>query len=184
MASYEVSRTSGQCSVSGRAFAEGEAFHSVVVETPQGFERQDICEECWEGPPEDAVCHFKTRLLKKEMPRKTFVDDAVLVNFFQRLADSEEPLKQRFRFVLSLILTRKRVLKYERTIREGDHEFWEMRLTRDKGLHRVFNPSLDDAQIEELTRELGAILHGQVTDRLGREDFNGPDSSGPPASSM
>ena len=164
MADYELMRTEGKCSVSGRSFQEGEDFYSVVIETPTGFERRDIAEDCWDGPPAEAMCFFKTRLAKKEKPHRTFVDDEVLANFFLRLSGNEEPLKLRFRFVLSLILMRKRVLKYARTIQEDGGEYWEMRMVRDKSLHKVFNPVLNDAEIEELTGELGAILHGHVAD--------------------
>ncbi len=87
-----------------------------------------------------------------------------MINFFLRLADSEEPLKERFRFVLSLILMRKRLLKYGRTIRRDGREYWEMRMVRDKSVHLVLNPSMNDAEIEEVTGELGAILHGHVAD--------------------
>ncbi len=160
MVDFEVSRTTGQCGVSGRTFAEGEAFHSVVIETPQGFERRDISEEHWKGPPADAICHFKARVQKREKPRKTFVDDEVLVNLFLRLADNEEPVKVRFRFVLSLILMRKRLLKYARTLRDEGREHWEMRLMSDGSLHSVLNPCLDESEIEDVTEELGAILHG------------------------
>ena len=103
---YEVSRTGGQCGTCGRVFAEGEEFTSVVLEAQEGFARRDVCLSCWREPPPEAVCFFKTRLAKKEKSKKTFVDDEVLIDFFLRLADSEEPHKQRFRFVLSLILLR------------------------------------------------------------------------------
>ncbi len=162
MTDFEVSRTAGQCGACGRVFTEGEEFTSVVFEAKEGFERRDVCPACWQGPPAEAVCFFKTHLAKKEKAKKTFVDDEVLVDFFLRLSDAEEPHKQRFRFVLSLILLRKRLVKYERTVREDLREFWEMRLMRDKSLHRVYNPALADAEIEELTRELKAILQGDV----------------------
>jgi hypothetical protein len=146
-------------------FTEGEAFFSAVFETPHGFERRDYSAEAWQGPPVDALCHFQTRSPRKEEARKKlFVDDDVLVNFFLRLAESDEPTKLRFRFVLSLILMRKRILKYERTLREDAGEFWEMRLMKDRSLHRVFNPSLDEAEIHELTGELSTILAGQIPD--------------------
>ena len=167
---YEVSRAGGQCGTCGRAFAEGEEFTSVVLEAQEGFARRDVCLSCWREPPPEAVCFFKTRLAKKEKSKKTFVDDEVLIDFFLRLADSEEPHKQRFRFVLSLILLRKRLVRYERTIREDQREFWEMRLMRDKVLHRVYNPALADAEIEELTRELSSILQGDVSDEAEERD--------------
>ena len=166
MSDFEISRTSGRCSVSGRVFSEGESFHTVLFETPQGYERRDISEECWQGPPADAICHFVAQLPRKEKPHKTFVDDEVLLDFFRRMAESEDAHKLRFRFVLSLILMRKRLLKYDRTIREGGGEVWEMRLMRDKSLHRVLHPSMNDAEIEELTRELGTILQGGSSDAV------------------
>jgi len=165
MTEYEVTRATGQCHVTGRAFKEGETFYSALFETPQGFERRDYCSEAWQGPPAEALCHFQTRLPKKEdAKKKLFVDDDVLINFFLRMAESTEAVKLRFRFVLSLILMRKRLLKYERTLREGAGEFWEMRLIKDRTLHRVLNPSLDEAEIHELTGELSNILAGQLPD--------------------
>ncbi|MFH1419707.1 MAG: hypothetical protein ABII12_15655 [Planctomycetota bacterium] len=160
MADYEISRPVGQCSVSGRAFEPGESFYSVVYETPGGYERRDVSESCWEGPPEEAVCHFRAQLPKKEKPQRTFVDDGILLDSFCRLANTDDDHKLRFRFVLSLILMRKRLLKYDSTLREDGREIWVMRLMRDKSLHRVFHPSMNDQEIEVLTKELGAILHG------------------------
>lgn len=166
---YEVSRPAGKCHVSGRMIAEGERFHTAIIETPQGFERRDYAEDAWTGPPEGALCHFQTRLPKKEEHRKVFVGDEVLLNFFLQLGDAAEASRARFRFVLALILLRKRLLKYERTIREEGKEFWEMRLMRDRTLHRIFNPSLNDEQIHDLTRELGAVLAGPGSDMFDAE---------------
>lgn len=162
MAEFEITRPGGQCSVSGRALAEGEVFHTVLFETPGGFERRDIAEESWDGPPEGAFCHFKTRLPEKTRPRKVFVDNDVLVGFFERLDRTDDPSKLRLRFVLALMLMRKRLLKYETTNRDGGKEIWRMRLTRDKSLHQVLNPDLGEDQIQALTGELSVLLASHV----------------------
>lgn len=158
MTDYEIARPTGKCHLTGRDLAEGERFYSAIFETADGFERRDFCEDAWEGPPPDALCHFQTRLPKKEERRRTFVDDEVLISFFQNLADATDPAKLRFRFVLALILLRKRLLKYERTLHQAEGEFWEMRLMRDKSSHRVFNPVLTDEEIGSLTAQLGVVL--------------------------
>lgn len=160
MADYKISKTTGTCSASGRALQEGEAFHTVILDGRDGLERRDYSEELWQGPPEGTLCHFKTRIPKKDEPKNVLVDDDLLVSFFLRLAEAKDDHKLRFRFVLSLILMRKRLLKYENTVREGDREYWEMKLMRDKSLHRVLDPQLDESQIEELSRTLNAILRG------------------------
>ncbi|MFQ5430854.1 MAG: hypothetical protein ACE5E1_11145 [Phycisphaerae bacterium] len=164
MVDYDISRASGKCAISGRPFEEGEEFYTVVLEGDGGFERRDYALEAWQGPPEGTLCHFKTRMPRKNAPKKTFVDNEVLIGFFLRLAGAEEAddVKLRFRFVLSLILLRKRLLKYECTVREAGREYWEMRLMRDKSRHRVLNPALDEAEIEALSGELSAILHGHA----------------------
>lgn len=162
MSDYEVSRPTGRCAVSGRAFEEGEEFYTAVFESPEGLERRDYAPEAWQGPPEGALCHFKSRMPLKDAPKRTFVDDDVLIDFFLRLADAEAGPKLRFRFVLSLILMRKRLLKYETTLREAGREVWRLRLTRDKGLHRVINPSMNEAEIADVSARLGSLLHADV----------------------
>lgn len=178
MSDFEIARTAGKCFDCGREIAPGEEFYSALFEMPEGFERRDYAVEHWQGPPEGSYCHYKTRLPTRDQKKKTFVDDEVLVAFFHRLADSEDPVKLRFRFVLSLILLRKRLLKYERTIRQEGGEFWDMRLMRDKSVHRVFNPLLNDDQIAELTAELGSILAGQSAAMLEVEESSTVAGSG------
>ena len=158
MTDYEFSRPGGRCCVTSREFHEGETFFSAVFETPQGFERRDYAGEAWSGPPEGALCHFQTKLPPRDQPKRTFIDDEALTRFFLALADSEDVHKTQFRFVLALILMRKRIVKYDRTIREEGSEWWEVRLMRDKSMHRVLNPSLDEEQIQRLTDELRAVL--------------------------
>ncbi len=160
MNEFEVAKPTGRCHATGRQIGSSERFFSALFEAKAGFERRDFSEEAWKGPPEGALCHFQTRLPKKEEPRRLFVDDGALLNLFLNLAGIEEESKRRFRFVLSLVLMRKRLLKYERTIHDASGESWEMRMVRDKSLHRVLSPALSDAEIEQLTGELGAIFSG------------------------
>lgn len=158
---YEVSRPAGRCAVSGREIRAGEMFHSALFEKGDGFERRDYAAECWNGVPEGAVCAFQTRIAERPAPKRTFVDDDVLVNFFLRLAEDANDNRRNFRFVLALILMRKRLVKYEQTLRdEAGCEIWQVRLTRDNSLHTVMNPRLTDAQAAEVTESLKVILAG------------------------
>ena len=87
-----------------------------------------------------------------------FVDDAMLMAFFERLADEIEQERVNFRFVLALILMRKRRLKYDSVVFEGDKEIWRLRVTGDKQIVEVVNPHLDEGQIEQLSSQIGQIL--------------------------
>jgi hypothetical protein len=159
---FEISRTAGKCFVSERDLAEGEAYYAVLIETAEGFERRDYSLEAWSGPPDGSYCHWRTRIpVRDHKPRSLAIDQAMLSDLFVRLEDEDSEMKQRFRFVLALLLMRKRLLKFEQTTRDGEREFWQMRLTRDQSIHQVLNPQLTDDQIDRLSTQLMALLGGE-----------------------
>jgi hypothetical protein len=162
MPEYEVQRTTGVCAASGRALIEGEAIYTVLYEEGESFRREDYALDHWTAPPEGAYCHFRGRVPVRTKKRQVFIDDEGLIALFTRLADETEPLRVQFRFVLALMLMRKRILKYEESRRTGDAEVWRMAMPRDQSTHEVVNPRLSDDQIEGVGRQLTAILHGDA----------------------
>jgi len=157
---WEVQLPTGRCAVSGRVLEEGEEFYTVLFEEGESFRRADYSLAVWDGPPPGAFCHFKSRVPVKQKRRRLLADDDVLVGFFHRLADEVEPLRIQFRFVLALILMRKRLLRYEGSQTQDGIETWDMVLTRDQSRHKTINPKLTDDQISGVSEQLTAILHG------------------------
>jgi hypothetical protein len=141
----------------------GEKFYAVLFDTPNGFDRRDYSAEAWEDPPEDYFSYWQSRVPQKQEKKRLFVNNDIMVDLMLRLADREEAVKQHFRFVLSLILMRKRLLKYEQTVHQDGVEYWHMRLTRDQSIQAIMNPRMTDDQIAAVSAELGAILHGDAT---------------------
>jgi hypothetical protein len=72
----------------------------------------------------------------------------MLMECFQRLEGQLEPSRLRFRYVVALLLMRRRRLRFEKTERDGSQEILWMRCTRTGTHHAVVNPDLTD---EELT---------------------------------
>ncbi len=159
---WEVERTSGQCVVSGRALVEGEEFFGVLFEEGEGFRRADYSIDVWAGPPEDAFCFFKTRVPVKQKRKRLLVDNEMLLGFFLRLAEEAEPVRIHFRFVLALILMRKRLLRYDGSATTDGVETWDMTLTAESSKHRVVNPRLTDDEVTAVSAQLTAILHGDM----------------------
>jgi hypothetical protein len=156
---WEVGRPSGVCTACGRSFQVNERYYAALVDQGATFQRQEFCEACWSQSPRTAFSFWLTRVPEPNAERKLFVDDDVIVNFFERLHDATEPLKINFRFIVALILMRKRLLKFDTTEREGDGEYWVLRMPRDKSRHRVLNPRLTDEEVQHLSEEVGALLN-------------------------
>lgn len=159
---WQIEHATGVCAVSGRKLEEGEEFYTVLFEAGESFKRADYSLDVWKEPPEGTFCYFRSRVPVREKRKRLLVDDDLLVNFFRRLAEETEPVRVQFRFVLALILMRKRQLRYEGSATEDGAEIWRMVLLCDQSAHRVVNPRLNDREIDEVSRQLGGILHSDM----------------------
>ena len=162
MEQWEVQRSDGQCKGTGKKMEPGEEYYAALVNNKNCFERSDYCLEYWQDQQPQVFSFWKTRMPLPNQKKKMFVDDSVLINLFERLCDQKEPLKVHFRFVLALILMRKKILKYEDSQKEGETEIWKMRFVRDTKIHEVTNPNLDEEKIQHVSQELSAILQGEL----------------------
>lgn len=159
MADWEIKKTLGQCSGTEREFEIGEDYFAALVEGAEGLERRDFSVDYWNEAKPDVFCFWKTRMPNPEQKKKIFVNDEMLMAFFERLAEETAPEKINFRFVLTLILMRKRKLKYDGCkIDDAGKEVWTLRVTGQDRFEKVVNPHLSEDQIEGLTSQMGQIL--------------------------
>ena len=176
---YNITKTTGRCRACGKEMAPGDAFVATVREAPapvegeddsdDQFAREDYCLTCWDAAAEavegqsDVFGIWRSRVPRPKEKRKTFVDDEVLIGFLERLEGAEEEAKVQFRFVLALILMRKKRLIYERSAPGGDgRDVWTMRLRGTDSTCEVIDPQLNDEKIADLSHQLGVILEGEL----------------------
>ncbi len=158
MDEWEINRPLGQCCATERQIEPGEEYFAALIETEQGLERRDFCAEYWQGNSPQVYCYWKTKFPDPKQKKQLFVDDDMLMAFFERLEQESEQGKNNFRFVIMLVLMRKRRLKYDSTISRDDVEIWKLRVVGADEYVEVINPHLDEEQIEQLSSQIGEIL--------------------------
>ena len=158
MSEWEINKPLGQCHGTHRKIEYGEEYFGALVATEEGLQRRDFCADYWESEKPDVFCYWKTKLPEPGQKKQLFVDDQMLMAFFERLEKETEQEKVNFRFVLALILMRKRILKYDETKNVADQELWRLRIVGEKQIVEVINPHLDEEQIEQLSSQIGEIL--------------------------
>lgn len=136
----------------------GEEYFAALVETENGLQRRDFSAEYWNTEKPQVFCYWKTKLPHPDQKKQVFVDDDMLVSFFERLANETDREKINFRFALMLILMRKRRLKYDSSRKDADVELWRLKVAGEDRFVEVINPHLDDEQIAALSSQLGQIL--------------------------
>ena len=158
MAEWEIKKTLGQCFGTNRQLTVGEEYYAALVQTEGGLERRDFCAEYWEAQKPEVYCFWKSRVPNPQQKPKLFVDDAMLMAFFDRLATETEQEKINFRFVLMLILMRKRKLKYDSSRTQDGRDIWTLRVVGEDRTEEVVNPNLLEDQIGQLSEQMGQIL--------------------------
>src|SRR5688572_26025329 len=150
--SLDVPRPGGRCAASGRVIEPGEKFIAAVRETPTGLERLDVAVEHWDSFDRTGLLAFwQTVMPRSEQKKKVFVDDEVLCTLFERLADAAEPVKVNFRFVLGLLLMRKRLVVYEETRHQDGRDVWVVRMKGKTDKLELVDPKLDEAQVADVS---------------------------------
>ncbi len=162
MSDWTIHRPQGQCCATGQKIEVGQGYYAALVETEQGFERRDFSVEYWEKERPQVFCFWKTRLPESNQKRPLFIDDPMLIAFFERLSGETDPERVAFRFVLGLILMRRRRLKYEATVMSDGVEVWRLRWVGQKDTVDVANPHLDEERITQLSQQIGQVLNADL----------------------
>jgi hypothetical protein len=157
---YEVGRPLGKCAITGEAVQPGAKFMAALRETPGGFERLDISLAAWpQFDRKNVIGFWQATMPAHEQKKRLFVDDTVLCDLFERLADTNEPVKLNFRFVLGLILMRKKMLIYDTSRTDDGKDVWTLHFKGREDRLDLLNPKLDESQVAEVSQQLGQILN-------------------------
>ncbi len=153
-----IQQSKFRCARTGREMQPGEPFYSVLYDRGGGLTREDISGEAWQGPPADAFSFWQARVPPRDPSRRAQVDDELLMDCFLRLGDETEPQKVNFRYIVALLLMRRKRLKFEEVQSVDGQEWLHLRCTRSRKLHRALNPHLSDEQLAAVQEEVQRVF--------------------------
>jgi len=166
MVNYEVPRCSKMCVATNRELKPGEWFYSVLLAEKRQIKRLDYSQDGWEGPPTfntedetDLIGWWKSRLPTPNDNKVKLAPNDILLNLFDQLSDQLD--KQDMRYVLVLLLIRRRILRLEKeeTDFETGHNTMIVYCPKREATYRipVSNPS--DEQVEQMQETLAGLLY-------------------------
>jgi hypothetical protein len=158
MTDYQIQPNTRHCAVTGRELRPGEKVYSVLSQEDGKFVRRDYAAEAWQGPPEGAFSFWCGRVPANEQARKLRIDDDLLADCFQRLEGQTEPAQVNFRYVVALLLMRRKRFKFEGTQVQDDQETLRVRCTRTGTVHDVLNPRLTEDEMIAVQDEVFKVL--------------------------
>ena len=160
-ADWDIKSRAHACSRTGREFAEGEFFYTMLVREGEGFRREDLCEEAW-AERNDNIVPFSFWRSKYEPPappppEPIAKDDAE--GLLRRLIEENDPARGNARYILALMLERKRML---RPVQSSDDDMLVYEHVATGETLVLANPKLGLDRLPEIQAEVAELLGSGV----------------------
>ncbi|MFC5457903.1 hypothetical protein [Prosthecobacter fluviatilis] len=151
------------CAVTGRPFEDGESFHTTIYFDPEenGYVRRDVCSEAWAQEQElrKPVASWKTiysKVIAEAKPEIAPKESAQAL--LQRFIEEGDPRTENARYILALMLERKRQLSQtaEKEVDGAKMLFYENKKTGE--IFIVRDPELRLDEIADMQDEVATLL--------------------------
>ncbi|MCA9304780.1 MAG: hypothetical protein KC996_11715 [Phycisphaerales bacterium] len=175
-APYEIVRTQDVCAHTGKELKIGDEHIAALVERPgdEALVRVAYSVEAWESgarpqSPDRLFGFWKRIVPEKEDRVQPLVNDEEMMDLFEQLEEASEPKQLAFRYLLGLILMRKKRLIFEGSTPAdaGNPPTLSLRQWIKGGggpLFTLVDPQLDDEAIADATEELGRVMNLDAAD--------------------
>lgn len=175
---WSIRSRATHCALSERPFAEGEVFHTAIYFDPEanGYVRRDVAIDVWaqEIAERKPIAYWRTTYtphVAEAKPEVTSKESAMAL--LQRFIEEDDPMTENARYILALMLERKRILSPTAT-KEVDGN--KMLFYENKKTGEVFIVRDPELRLDEL-----ATLQDEVAMLLG---FGGPAAEAAKAAGM
>lgn len=161
MLEFEVQRCTRRCAATDRELQPGETFYSVLQPAGAEVKRSDYCQESWQGPPTDALGWWKSQMPTPTSKKMHWAPNDVMLHYFEQLEN--QPDKQDVRYVLTLLMIRRRVLRLEET--EQDDEKGEVLVVychRNENEYKVTVRPPTEERVNQIQEELTQLLYADA----------------------
>lgn len=158
MTAYQIQSLTRVCQATQRPLRPGERFVSALVADHGQLVRHDYAAEAWTGPPAGTIAYWSGRVPAEGNARPLAVNDELLVECFTHLDGADDAGKQNFRYVLALLLMRRKRFRFEEVRKEDGRDLLVLKDARTGARHTVADPRLSAADLEQVQDEVFRVL--------------------------
>ncbi|MBE2204688.1 MAG: hypothetical protein IAE94_10155 [Chthoniobacterales bacterium] len=156
-ADWEIKSRAHACARTGVEFQPGEVFYTLLIREGDGFRREDLSEEAWATRNENIqpFSFWRSKYEPPTPPRPEALPRDDAESLLRRLVAENDPAYANVRYILALMLERKRILRPEAS-QDEDMLVYEHVASGETIV--LANPHLSFEQIPAVQREVSALL--------------------------
>ena len=155
---FEVQRCTRRCAASDRELRPGESFYSVLLPDGGSVKRVDYAIDSWQGAPENSIGHWRSRMPDPNTQKVTWAPNDVILHYFAGLG--EDPDVADTRFVLALLMVRRRILRLEESESVDGKDVMVLYCGKNETEYRVTVTDPTAAKVTAIEDELAGLLFG------------------------
>ena len=131
-------------------------FYSALVAEGNDLRRFDYAVDAWQGPPSGTIGWWKSSVPQANAKRSRQAPNDVLLQCFDELAEQSD--REEMRYVLALLLVRRRVMRVEEEHRGAEgREVLLLHCPRRDADYEIPVIVPDEAKIEAIQQELAQL---------------------------
>ena len=160
---FDIQRSTRRCAATDRPLEPGEVCYSVLEVQGADIVRKDYAASAWTGPPAEAFGWWKSRVPEPNAKKIKLAPNEVLLELFDQLA--ERPECEDMRYVLALLLVRRRVLRIDgpslpaaKPSSASGVQIMTVFCPLREASYEVTVTMPNDERIEEIQRQLSELL--------------------------
>jgi hypothetical protein len=153
-----------QCAVSGRPFEKGERVFSALYWREGQYQRVDLCEQAWSARNEniEPLSAWQTEFIPPPPPESEALRKDDAESLLRRLISENAPGMRNARYILALMLERKKVVRQIEKQRQENASFLVYEHIASGEVWLIEDPGLKLGELTAVQDEVARLL-GPVT---------------------
>lgn len=171
MIDWNIQSRSHACQNCHRHFADKEIFHTLLFDQKNAYERLDVCEPCWTSQFSQGgadrkgfISYWHGVYTVPPASPPDAIQKETAETLLRKLVEENAPARSASRYILAVMLERKRVLKIKAQISEAGERVFIYEHAHSGDLFKIVDPKLQLDQLEQVQRDVAELLeHGLNT---------------------
>jgi hypothetical protein len=160
MTDWDIQPRSSTCNACQQAFGEKQVYHTLLAIGAKGYARRDLCGACVANASrEGVISYWQGEYKLPPPPPPEAIQKETAETLLRKLIESNDPSQAESRYILAVMLERKRILKHRDTVTDPNGtELLVYEHAQSGESFTVPDPHLRLDQLEEVQQRVAALL--------------------------
>jgi hypothetical protein len=176
MNEWNIQSRARQCQACGKAFADKQVYHTLLLDEKQGYVRLDVCEACWKSQYGQGAqdrkgfvsCWQGVYELPAAAPPEAIKKETA-EGLLRKVIGLSEPRYAATAYILAVMLERKRLLRVKEQLHSEGRRVFVYEHPKTGDLFTIPDPQLQLNQLEQVQRDVADLLEHGLPPEPGSE---------------